>query len=274
MLDRRQGMLELVREAARHRLMCRASIGRSTSRTPSGETSPDTTCLLDIAHMDAGGGRAVKRAGARGRLSAGRPGVIRPAAMFRAFGALSMLAWLASCGAAGRGVGAVEADSDALQVPDCATLRAEAEAAERNLETCRSRAPASFWPHRAHFDWLAERINVRLTAMRRGEEIATTQIEAQEIAERVWTLLDAISEEAAPRALLDRAEEAAEGLVQQHTSDARERALASLASALATLRASIEPAPASPTCELEERTAAVAWVNAQAACTQLSDSFE
>jgi hypothetical protein len=159
--------------------------------------------------------------------------------------------------------------------PDCAALRAETLAARQLLEACRSASPAAEWAHREHFEWLEQQVGSRLMAIRQGEEVAITQLEAQEVAEHVWTLLDAVAEECGDRALLDRAETAAEALLREQAPDARLRVLASLAGALGAIRAALESARAEGRgCEREERAAAEAWLRAQAACGSLDRPFE
>lgn len=150
--------------------------------------------------------------------------------------------------------------------PDCAALRAQADAAREALEACRGSAPVVAWPHAESFTWLDAHVGAHLVAAREGSGPSATIAEVQEIADRVWTLLDEVREETGDRALLDRTEDATEALMREHDADGRERALAGLAGALGALRADLEPAPP-PSCESEERQSASAWMSAQAQCT-------
>jgi hypothetical protein len=175
---------------------------------------------------------------------------------------------LAACGASGGRGAASAAGANAPAPPGCDALRADADTASAALTTCRGAIEAPEWAHRASFRWLEEHIDARLEAARAGEGEATTVVEAQEIAEHVWSLLDEVSSELADAAIRDRTEDAAEALLRDREAEARARAFAALGSALATLRAAIEP-PREARCEEEERAAAAAWMNAQAACTPL-----
>ena len=155
--------------------------------------------------------------------------------------------------------------------PDCEELRAGAATARTALERCRETTPGVAWAHREAFEWLEAHLGAHLAAIREGEPPATTIVEVQEIAERVWTLLDEVRDDAHDTALLDRTEDATEALMREHQPEPRERAFAALAGALGALRADLEPA-APPSCEREEREAAVAWMAAQAQCSDLDGS--
>lgn len=155
--------------------------------------------------------------------------------------------------------------------PDCDELRESAATAHASLERCRETTPAIAWAHRDAFEWLEAHLGAHLAAAREGEPPATTIVEVQEIAERVWTLLDEVRDDAHDTALLDRTEDATEALMREHQPEPRERAFAALAGALGALRADLEP-DAPPSCEPEERAAAVAWMAAQAQCSDLDGS--
>jgi hypothetical protein len=152
--------------------------------------------------------------------------------------------------------------------PTCDELRGGADRASRALDACRAASPAAAWAHGEAFDWLDERVGARLSAEREGAPIALTAAEAQEIAERVWALLDEVEDEVpeGERALRDRTEDAAEALLREHQEAEQRRALAGLGTALGALRAAIEPAPAGG-CDREERDSAAAWMSVQASCS-------
>ena len=176
-------------------------------------------------------------------------------------------ACLVACGAAPARPGSpAEPAEPPPALADCATLRAEAARADEVRRSCR--AAAGDWTHREAFDWLDAQIGERLAAERLAAGSSSTSDEdAQAIADRVWALLDAA--DAASPTLRARVESTVEALLGQHDPDGRERALAALASALAALRADIEPRSAADGCARADEEAAAAWMAAQASCTEL-----
>lgn len=159
---------------------------------------------------------------------------------------------------------ATAGDEEAAQ--DCDALRRREAEAQAALEACRAATPEPEWPAREAFDWLEQEIGARLDGIRRGEAVSANVIEMQQIAERVWALLDEIPEEQRDPSLLARVEDGAEGLMRQQDAEGREQALAQLAGALGALRERLEPAPPADACEGAAREAAAAWMSAQAAC--------
>lgn len=179
---------------------------------------------------------------------------------------LALALLLAGCGGARPVASSPPSRTDAAE-PECDRLRAEAAAARDALDACRAIAAPTEWAHRETFEWLDEHVGSHLAAVREGEGGAATIAELQEIADRVWALLDAVHGEVSDAALLDRIEDATEGLMRDHDPDGREQALAALGTALGALRAESEPTPP-PRCEGEERTSAAAWIGVQATCAR------
>ncbi|MDQ3036791.1 MAG: hypothetical protein M3Y87_30640, partial [Myxococcota bacterium] len=122
------------------------------------------------------------------------------------------------------------------------------------------------WAQREAFDWLEAQIGARLDAVRHGESVTATVVDMQQIAERIWALVDEIPEEERDPALLARIEDASEQLMHQHDADGRERALAEMAGALGVLRERYEPAASTSACDAEGSASAAAWMNVQVAC--------
>lgn len=186
------------------------------------------------------------------------------------------LLWLAlaGCGPAASADPTPGAESAGDEQPDCEALRAREAAAREALQACRAATPTAEWPAREAFDWLEQEIGTRLDAIRRGETVSTNVLEMQQIAERVWALLDEVPEEQRDPELLARVEDGAEALMRQHEAEGRQQALAQLAGALGALRERLEPAPPADACEEPAREAAVAWMSAQAGCEDAGGSAE
>lgn len=159
-----------------------------------------------------------------------------------------------------------ETSGDEQASESCEALRAREAEARSAVEACRVATPSAEWPARATFDWLEQQIGARLDAVRRGEAVSASVLEMQQIAERVWALLDEVPEEQRDPALLARVEDGAEALMRERDAEGRQQALAQLAGALGALRERLEPAPPADACEEATREAAIAWMSAQAAC--------
>lgn len=159
-------------------------------------------------------------------------------------------------------------DPSTAQEPevDCATLRARESEARAELDACRETSPSPEWAQRETFDWLETQIGARLDGARRGESMTATIVDMQQIAERVWALLDEIPEAQRDPALSARVEDASEQLIHPHEPEARVQALAELAGALGILRERLEPAPIADACRARATTAATAWMTLQATC--------
>lgn len=179
---------------------------------------------------------------------------------------------LTACGSAGAPRPETVLASDDSP-PGCEAMRAEADTTTRALDACRGATPSPSWAYQETFDWLDAHIGVHLVAQREGQSAVISIGEAQEIADRVWTLLDTAHDEVTDRALLDRTELGAEALLRERDPDGRERALASLAGTLGTLRTALEPTPVA-TCDTEARSAAAASMGARVACTELASNDE
>lgn len=193
--------------------------------------------------------------------------------MVRAMARLALsifAAALAACGAAGA-PGATTPGSDAEAPPDCVALRATAEERRAALDACRVATPPPEWSQREAFDWLEAQIGARLDGARHGETAPASAADMQQIAERVWSLVDEISEEQRDPALMARIEDASEQLMHPHDAEGRTQALAEMGGALGVLRERLEPSPQADACADQGRASAEAWMTSQVACGDGAD---
>lgn len=161
---------------------------------------------------------------------------------------------LPACGGAAASGGTSPADGR------CAALRADADRAVEELEACRRDAPAvAPWPHRERYDRaLAEVRALQVLAPQRAIE----PTEAQVAADAYWELLDAVSPELTNHGSLDRAENAAEGILRDRQGDAAVAATREAELALEEIQRALLPdAPPDPCTERQataDRTVAAA----------------
>lgn len=149
------------------------------------------------------------------------------------------LASLSGCG----GGGAQRDTTPASR--DCPRLRSEATAAVAAHDACRqSGAGAPVWAHRERYDRaLAEVHALQLLASQ--ARVGTT--EAQTAADAYWQFLDAVSPELTNHSALDRAEDAAEGILRDREGDPAIAAARTAEEALVEVRRAVLPdEPADP----------------------------
>jgi hypothetical protein len=158
--------------------------------------------------------------------------------------ALAISSPLVACGGGASAGGTTPAQA-------CAAERADAERAQAELDRCRASATQTPWAHQERYDRaLSEVRALQVLAPQR----AITPLEAQTAADAYWELLDAVSPELTAHASLDRAENAAEGLLRERTGDAAVRAAQEAEEALAALRSALLPeAPPDPCAEPQSR---------------------
>jgi hypothetical protein len=149
---------------------------------------------------------------------------------------------LPACGGAAAEGGTTPADER------CAPVRAEADRAVAALEACRRDAPTvAPWAHRERYDHaLAEVRALQALAPQRVIEPA----EAQAAADAYWELLDAVSPELTNHVSLDRAENAAEGILRERQGDPAVAATREAELALEDIQRALLPdAPPDPCAE-------------------------
>jgi hypothetical protein len=159
-----------------------------------------------------------------------------------------LLALLAACGGA--------PSSATTPGRTCGVERAEADRAQSALERCRADAAIPSWTHQAHYDRALSEVRALAVI---APQRAITAAEAQAAADAYWELLDVVSPELTHHASLDRAENAAEGLLRDRAGDAAVRAGQEAEAALGALRSALLPdAPPDPCAEAQARADAAA----------------
>lgn len=174
--------------------------------------------------------------------------------LLRALATSLAIAGLSACGAASSGDRTTPPPDD-----PCARLRSEASEASTALEACRREAIVPAWTHQAHYDRALAEVRALALLAARGQVEAP---QAQAAADAYWALLDAVSPELTNHASLDRAENAAEGILRDREGDPAVAAAAEAEQALAALREALLPdAPPDPCADPQaeaDRTAAAA----------------
>jgi len=167
---------------------------------------------------------------------------------------------LTACALAACGGASTEGSTTPVAEDSCAGPRAEAAEAQSALDACRREASGGpAWAHQVPYDRALAEVRALAVLAARGR---VEPAQAQVAADAYWALLDVVSPELTNHASLDRAENAAEGILRDREGDPAVAAAAEAEQALGALRDALLPdAPPDPCAGPQaeaDRTAAIA----------------
>jgi len=152
---------------------------------------------------------------------------------------------LTACGFMACGGASPEGSTTPVAEDPCAGRRGEASEAQSALDACRrDAADAPAWTHQVPYHRAVAEIRALAVLAARGR---VEPAQAQVAADAYWALLDVVSPELTNHASLDRAENAAEGILRDREGDPAVAAAAEAEQALVALRDALLPdAPPDP----------------------------